>query len=65
MAGERKIDMVVEELTLSNLLMISSLLELLAERGIVNEQEVVTRAKIIRACNQARMQQGHSGDAPV
>ncbi|MCI0724076.1 MAG: hypothetical protein L0338_34720 [Acidobacteria bacterium] len=45
--GERKVTVSVEELTLSNSLQLTVLVELLEERGILNRQDVLRRMKEI------------------
>lgn len=48
MADDEKITVRVEELALSNSLTLTALVELLEERGIINREEILERATIIR-----------------
>ena len=47
--AEKRITVGVEELTLSNSLQLTALVELLEERGILKQSDVIERMKRIRA----------------
>lgn len=46
--GERKITVSVEELALSNSLQLTALVELLEERGVLTQADVLRRMKEVR-----------------
>ncbi|MCI0721538.1 MAG: hypothetical protein L0338_21585 [Acidobacteria bacterium] len=50
--SQRRVTMSVEELTLSNSLQLTALVELLEEKGVVTQSDVITRMKAIRDRNQ-------------